>query len=112
MFKFRRKSELGVAGGLRSDRLTSAASTLQRLALPRGSGSPAQTRLSAMTIESTWAEDCADGRAEAARLLTEARLTGCPISLFAKCHTLVEGGGPPTGHSVGFFTAIVLEAVG
>lgn len=65
-----------------------------------------------MTIESTWAEDCADGRAEAARLLTEARLTGCPISLFAKCHTLVEGGGPPTGHSVGFFTAIVLEAVG
>lgn len=65
-----------------------------------------------MIIESTWAEDCADGRAEAARLLTEARITGCPVDLFNKCHALVESGDSPTGHNVGFFSHLVLEAVG
>lgn len=65
-----------------------------------------------MIIESTWGADCEAGRAEAGRLLTEARLTGCPVSLFNRCAAIAEREGQPTGFDVGFYSALTLAAIG
>lgn len=65
-----------------------------------------------MIIESTWAEDCADGRAEAELMLADARETGSPVDLFNRCAAMAERNGQPTGHDVGFYTALTLAAIG